>query len=93
MCFFSGSIHLEPGWILIFSVGAQYSHRFMPSQDDEEIRQLSQLSFIILGLAYQVFVRMLQRLSRLTKFNSIPLVCGTPVLTHLFDVEDGGHKC
>jgi hypothetical protein len=65
----------------------------MPSQDDEEIRHLSQLPFIIFGLAYQVFVRMLQRLSRLTQFNSVLLVCGTPALTHLFYAEDSGHKC
>jgi hypothetical protein len=78
---------------MICSVGAQYNHCFMPSQDDEEIRQLSHLSFIILGLAYLVFVRMLQRLPPLTQFNSVPLVCGTPVLTQLFDADDEGHKC
>jgi hypothetical protein len=40
--------------------------------------------------ARQVFDAMAQSLSRLTQFNSIPLVCGTLVLTHLFYAEDDG---
>jgi hypothetical protein len=34
----------------------------------------------------------LQRLSRLARFLSTPLTCGTLVLTHLFDAEHDGHK-
>jgi hypothetical protein len=43
--------------------------------------------------AHQMLDATLQRLSRLARFISAPLTCGTLVLTHLFDVEDDGHKC
>jgi hypothetical protein len=43
--------------------------------------------------AHQKLSAMLQRLSLLARFISARLVCGTLVLTHLFDAEDDGHKC